>query len=360
MRFSYLKFDSNVSSGKLTTEMTEQRRNTQHTTSRQSHSKQHGSMGGGLKKGSDDYNLVAAQIKSGQWKVDGNIPHRAILDFNVENGNWVQDKYDYNAFSSSVRSLVSELRLEPGGDAGGESAGGMFDVSCGALTCFDNETAADVLLVSSISAEEHHGPTPTQEPAPMAPTMASGSEMIENDELVVRNAFHLFTWQGQSDNEMVTLVAKLPSAITADNMEAYIHDNRQIVMEFREPMCFADPALLMERDTFNGRPFHNADSNIVSAMRDSCYNMKGNVSTKPVVSVQRVDLPFEVHSQFSTLDVPMPLRVVPVSLPNNEVYRVFIAHAQRQSQVRRLMLSCIQMMHRISILIHLSYFLDRS
>jgi hypothetical protein len=29
MRFSYLKFDSNVSSGKLTTEMTEQRRNTQ-------------------------------------------------------------------------------------------------------------------------------------------------------------------------------------------------------------------------------------------------------------------------------------------------------------------------------------------
>jgi hypothetical protein len=29
MRFSYLKFDSNVSSGKLTKEMSEQRRNTQ-------------------------------------------------------------------------------------------------------------------------------------------------------------------------------------------------------------------------------------------------------------------------------------------------------------------------------------------
>jgi hypothetical protein len=154
-------------------------------------------MGGGLKKGSDNYNLVAAQIKSGQWKVDGNIPHCAILDFNVENGNWVQDKYHYNAFSSSVCSLVSKLQLEPGGDAGGELAGGMFDVSCGALTCFDNKTTADVLLVSSISVEEHHGRTPTQEPAPMAPTMASGSKMLENNELVVRNAFHVFTWQGQ-------------------------------------------------------------------------------------------------------------------------------------------------------------------
>jgi hypothetical protein len=101
---------------------------------------------------------------------------------------------------------------------------------------------------------------------------------------------------------MVTLVAKLLSAITANNMEAYIHNNCQIVMEFHEPMCFADPALLMERDTFNGRPFHsNADLNIVLVMQDSCYNMKGNVLTKPVVSVQHVDLPFEVHSQFSTV-----------------------------------------------------------
>jgi hypothetical protein len=52
MRFSSLKFDSNVSSGKFTTEMTEQRRNTQQAAN-------HGSFG---------YHCTLCFVKENEWR----------------------------------------------------------------------------------------------------------------------------------------------------------------------------------------------------------------------------------------------------------------------------------------------------
>ena len=44
-------------------------------------------MGEGLKKGTTDYEAVKSQIINGQFDVSGNIPHRAILDYNIASNN---------------------------------------------------------------------------------------------------------------------------------------------------------------------------------------------------------------------------------------------------------------------------------
>jgi hypothetical protein len=64
---------------------------------------------GQLKRGTSNYDHVKQQIISGQWDVSGKLPHRAILDFNIEVGNWPESKYKYAPFSTSVRSLVNKL-----------------------------------------------------------------------------------------------------------------------------------------------------------------------------------------------------------------------------------------------------------
>jgi hypothetical protein len=51
-------------------------------------------MGKGLKRGTSDYDCVKQQIISGQWDVSGKLPHRAILDFNIEVENWPESKYE--------------------------------------------------------------------------------------------------------------------------------------------------------------------------------------------------------------------------------------------------------------------------
>jgi hypothetical protein len=66
-------------------------------------------MGKGLKRGTSNYGHVKQQFISGQWDISSKLPHRAILDFNIEVGNWPESKYEYAPFSTSVRSLVNEL-----------------------------------------------------------------------------------------------------------------------------------------------------------------------------------------------------------------------------------------------------------
>jgi hypothetical protein len=51
-------------------------------------------MGEGLKRGTSNYDHVKQQINSGQWDVSGKLPHHAILDFNIEVGNWPESKYE--------------------------------------------------------------------------------------------------------------------------------------------------------------------------------------------------------------------------------------------------------------------------
>jgi hypothetical protein len=80
-------------------------------------------MGEGLKRGTSDYDRVKQQIISGQWDVSGKLPHRAILDFNIEAGNWPESKYEYAPFSTSVRSLVNELRTSGEIPSQGETEG---------------------------------------------------------------------------------------------------------------------------------------------------------------------------------------------------------------------------------------------
>ena len=70
--------------------------------------------GSGLVRDSEDWDLVKSQIESGQFDISGSIPHRRILDFNIEEKNWPKDKYEYNAFASSVRNLVNQLRVTRG------------------------------------------------------------------------------------------------------------------------------------------------------------------------------------------------------------------------------------------------------
>jgi hypothetical protein len=55
----------------------------------------------------------------------------------------------------------------------------------------------------------------------------SGEEVIINDEIVINNLHHILTWKNQSDKDMVTVIAKLPGGITSNQVQAYIHDNRE-------------------------------------------------------------------------------------------------------------------------------------
>ncbi len=55
----------------------------------------------------------------------------------------------------------------------------------------------------------------------------SGEEVIINDEIVINNLHHILTWKSQSDKDMVTVIAKLPGGITSNQVQAYIHDNRE-------------------------------------------------------------------------------------------------------------------------------------
>jgi hypothetical protein len=115
----------------------------------------------------------------------------------------------------------------------------------------------------------------------MAP---SGEEVIINDEIVINNLHHILTWKSQSDKDMVMVIAKLPAGITSNQVQAYIHDNRQFVMKFTEFEEFAMPAFLINCDTGpNGEMFHQPSSNICMAMLDSCMEMRGHVSTDPVI-----------------------------------------------------------------------------
>ena len=67
--------------------------------------------GTGLVRDSADWNLVKSQIESGLFDISRTIPHRRILDFNIEEKNWPAEKYDYAAFATSVRNVVNQLRL---------------------------------------------------------------------------------------------------------------------------------------------------------------------------------------------------------------------------------------------------------
>jgi hypothetical protein len=67
--------------------------------------------GTGLVRGSEDWDLVKSQIESGQFDISGSIPHRRILDFNIEEKNWPKERYDYAALAASVRNLVNQLRV---------------------------------------------------------------------------------------------------------------------------------------------------------------------------------------------------------------------------------------------------------
>jgi hypothetical protein len=80
-------------------------------------------MGKGLKRGTSDYDHVKQQIISGQWDVSGKLPHRAILDFNIEAGNWPESKYEYAPFLTSVSLLVNELYTSGEIPSQGESEG---------------------------------------------------------------------------------------------------------------------------------------------------------------------------------------------------------------------------------------------
>jgi hypothetical protein len=55
---------------------------------------------------------VRAQLIEGKWNLSGAIPHWQILDWNVANGNWEADAYEYAAFSQSIRNLVCQLEAE--------------------------------------------------------------------------------------------------------------------------------------------------------------------------------------------------------------------------------------------------------
>jgi hypothetical protein len=65
---------------------------------------------GGLKKNSEHYILVKNQLLDNQFDLRERIPHKQILDHNVISGNWAEGLYELPAFSSSVRSLVNDLR----------------------------------------------------------------------------------------------------------------------------------------------------------------------------------------------------------------------------------------------------------
>jgi hypothetical protein len=165
----------------------------------------------------------------------------------------------------------------------------------------------------------------------MAP---SGEEVIINDEIVINNLHHILTWKSQSDKDMVTVIAKLPAGITSNQVQAYIHDNRQFVMKFTEFEEFAMMAFLINCDTGpNGEMFHQPSSNICMAMLDSCMEMRGHVSTDPVISYQCINIPFLVQDTFAKTDVPIGARIAKVSLQNGESIRVFIAHMQKLAQV---------------------------
>jgi hypothetical protein len=175
-------------------------------------------------------------------------------------------------------------------------------------------------------------PVPAQVPDTMD---AAGEEILVNDENVVKNLFHLLEWKSKSDKDMLSAVVKLPAGISKDQVTSQIYDNRQLVLKFQEPEEFASDTLLVICDTDSrGQVFHSHEATICISMKDSCFAMRGGVSNvDPVISYQRIDLPFQVHDSFSSLDVPVKTRVVEVVLRNNDIIRVFIGHMQKLSKV---------------------------
>jgi hypothetical protein len=70
----------------------------------------------------------------------------------------------------------------------------------------------------------------------------------------------------------------------------------QFVMKFTEFEEFAMMAFLINCDTGpNGEMLNQPSSNICTAMLDSCMEMRGHVSTDPVISYQCINLPFLVQ-----------------------------------------------------------------
>ena len=90
----------------------------------------------------------------------------------------------------------------------------------------------------------------------------------------MNNLHHVLEWKSKSDKDMVTVVVKLSSGITQEQVQAYVHNNRQLVLKFTEPDEFASDTLLMLCDTdSHGHIFHKEESTICAAMKDSCFKI---------------------------------------------------------------------------------------
>jgi hypothetical protein len=291
-------------------------------------------MGRGLKVDTPHYNRVKEQLLEGKWDVSRNIPHRQILDYNVSENNWDSDEYDYPAFSQSVRNLVNDLRAQSLLPSNGEAEGTYALYSNGTVWMyrFKADTHSTFLFFSDSTETSEQAPPPT--PAPMAPTMPSGEENLPNDEIAVNNLYHLLTWRGRSDKSMVTFLGKLPSGITINDMVACIENNTQLVIRYTEPEEMATPDTIRHYDTASdGSICHAENSTICDSMMESSFKMRGQVATDRIYSYQRVNLPFQVQSDFSSTDVPLSSRVVNVRLISGECVRVFIAHMQKLVEV---------------------------
>jgi hypothetical protein len=64
-------------------------------------------------------------------------------------------------------------------------------------------------------------------------------EVLQNDERVVNNIYHLLEWTGLSHKDMVTFIGKLPAGIAMNQMEVHIHNNQQLVLRFKENDAFS-------------------------------------------------------------------------------------------------------------------------